>query len=311
MATTLTDRVTAASLSTSVPIAAYGFTGLGVLASANEAELASAATTDLLGSDAVFNRITGTATISSFGSAPNRFKLVRFTGAATLTHNAVSLILPGAANIVAVANDAAIVISDDVGNARVVAYQRAGGEALNGLARSSYDPAGISEQLVGLTATQALSNKTLSSAVLDGGVSGTAVKDEDDMSSDSATALSTQQAIKAYVDALLTTENQALTGGATVTSKNLGTQSSGTLTLDMGDRPLQHATNNGAHTLAPGTVKGSCLVDIVNGASAGAITTSGWTKVAGDSFDTTNGNKFRCHCSVGEQGSLLIVQAMQ
>lgn len=111
--------------------------------------------------------------------------------------------------------------------------------------------------------------------------------------------------------AMLGTENQALTGGATVTSKSLGTKSSGTLTLDMGDRPLQHYTNGGAHTLAPGTVNGSCLVDITNNASAGAITTSGWTQVAGDDFDTTNGNKFRCHCSVGNAGSLLIVQAMQ
>lgn len=111
--------------------------------------------------------------------------------------------------------------------------------------------------------------------------------------------------------ASLSDENQALTGGATVTSKSLGTQSSGTLTLDMGDRPLQHYTNNGAHTLAPGSVNGSCLVDITNGASAGAITTSGWTQVAGDDFDTTNANKFRCHCSVGNAGSLLIVQAMQ
>ena len=107
------------------------------------------------------------------------------------------------------------------------------------------------------------------------------------------------------------TENQTLTGGATVTSKSLGTQSSGTLTLDMGDRPMQHYTNSGAHTLAPGTAYGSCLLDIENGAGAGAITTSGWTMVAGDDFTTTNGHKFRCHCSVTYRGSLLIVQAMQ
>lgn len=107
------------------------------------------------------------------------------------------------------------------------------------------------------------------------------------------------------------TEDQTVTGGGTVTSKSLGTQSSGTLTLDMGDRALQHYTNNGAHTLAPGTPTGACLVDITNGASAGAITTSGWTKVAGDSFTTTNAHKFRCHCSVGNGGSLLVVQAMQ
>lgn len=106
-------------------------------------------------------------------------------------------------------------------------------------------------------------------------------------------------------------ENQALTGGATVTSKSLGTLTTGTLTLDLGDRPLQHYTNNGAHTLAPGTTVAAAMIDIENGASAGAITTSGWTKVAGDSFTTTNAHKFRCHASVGQSGSLLIVQALQ
>lgn len=111
--------------------------------------------------------------------------------------------------------------------------------------------------------------------------------------------------------AALGIENQALTGGATVTPKNLGTQSSGTLTLDLGDCPEQYYTNNGAHTLAPGAVNAMALIDITNGASAGAITTSGWTKVAGDSFTTTNTNKFRCHCSVSQGGSLLVVQALQ
>ena len=107
------------------------------------------------------------------------------------------------------------------------------------------------------------------------------------------------------------TENQAVTGGATVTSKSLGTQSSGTLALDLGDCPLQHYTNGGAHTLAPGSATSSAIIDITNNGSAGAITTSGWTKVAGDSFTTTNGHKFRCHCSVGNGGSLLVVQALQ
>lgn len=107
------------------------------------------------------------------------------------------------------------------------------------------------------------------------------------------------------------TEDQTITGGANVTSKSLGTISSGTLTPDPGDRMLQHYTANGAHTLAPGSVTGSYLLDIVNGASAGAITTSGWTKVSGDAFTTTNGHKFRCHCSVANGGSLLIVQALQ
>lgn len=112
-------------------------------------------------------------------------------------------------------------------------------------------------------------------------------------------------------NAKLAVEDQSLTGGARVTVKNLGTVSTGTITPDPGDRPHQEYANDGAHTLAPGANAGSYLLDIVNGASAGAITTSGWTKVAGDSFTTTNGHKFRCHCSVSGVGSLLIVQALQ
>ena len=54
--------------------------------------------------------------------------------------------------------------------------------------------------IVQLTTTQTLSGKTLTSPVLNTGVSGTAIKDEDDMTSDSATHLATQQSIKAYVD---------------------------------------------------------------------------------------------------------------
>jgi len=49
--------------------------------------------------------------------------------------------------------------------------------------------------------TKTLTNKTLASAVLNSTISGTSIKDEDDMSSDSATHLATQQSIKAYVDA--------------------------------------------------------------------------------------------------------------
>ena len=50
------------------------------------------------------------------------------------------------------------------------------------------------------TSTDTLTNKTLTSPVLNTGVSGTAVLDEDNMASDSATKLATQQSIKAYVD---------------------------------------------------------------------------------------------------------------
>jgi len=109
----------------------------------------------------------------------------------------------------------------------------------------------------------------------------------------------------------LDTADQALTGGVIPTSLSLGTISAGTTTPDPGDRPLQHYTNGGAHTLAPSSNAGSVFVDITNNASAGAITTSGFTKVTGDSFTTTNGHKFRCAISIGNAGSLLQVQALQ
>lgn len=105
--------------------------------------------------------------------------------------------------------------------------------------------------------------------------------------------------------------DQVVTGGARITSLSLGTITTGTVTPDPGDRPMQHYTNGGAHTLAPGSNAGFYTLDITNDGSAGAITTSGWTKTAGSLFTTTNGHKFRCSCSVGNGGSLLSVQAMQ
>ena len=113
--------------------------------------------------------------------------------------------------------------------------------------------------------------------------------------------------------AKLDTADQVVTGGARVTPLALNSGNpvtSGTLTPDPGDRPLQSYTNGGAHTLAPGSNNGSYILDITNNGSAGAITTSGWTKVVG-SFTTTNGHKFRCSCSVSTAGSLLTIQALQ
>ncbi len=64
----------------------------------------------------------------------------------------------------------------------------------------------IDSTVATLTGSQTLTNKTLTSPVLNTGISGTAIKDEDDLASDSATHLATQQSIKAYVDAQTTDE---------------------------------------------------------------------------------------------------------
>ena len=74
------------------------------------------------------------------------------------------------------------------------------GTGLSGGTITSSGTIAIDSTVATLTGSQTLTNKTLTSPVIDTGVSGTAIKDEDDMSSNSATALATQQSIKAFVD---------------------------------------------------------------------------------------------------------------
>lgn len=97
--------------------------------------------------------------------------------------------------------------------------------------------------------------------------------------------------------ASLTATDQTLSGGAnvnTTTNGNLGTISSGTTTIDCGKVPLQYFTDNGAFTLAAPANDSSCMLLQTNGASAGAITKSGFTVSAntGDALDTTNAHLF-------------------
>jgi hypothetical protein len=66
----------------------------------------------------------------------------------------------------------------------------------------------IDSTVTTLTGSQILTNKTLTSAVLNTGVSGTAILDEDNMATNSATQLATQQSIKAYVDSQVATANE-------------------------------------------------------------------------------------------------------
>lgn len=57
------------------------------------------------------------------------------------------------------------------------------------------------DTLTGRATTDTLTNKTLTSPVINGSLSGTAILDEDNMASNSDTKVPTQQSVKAYVDA--------------------------------------------------------------------------------------------------------------
>lgn len=90
-----------------------------------EATVASASTTDIGAVNSFFVQVTGTTTITSFGTTYSGVRIVRFAGALTLTHSS-SLVLPGAANITTAAGDFLIAIPN--GNPgsgyRVVSYVR-------------------------------------------------------------------------------------------------------------------------------------------------------------------------------------------
>lgn len=102
---------------------------------------ASAATVDLSTVATVGVSISGTTTITSFGTGANLLKIVKFAAALLLTHNATSLILPGASNITTAANDTAIFLSDASGNWTCVSYQKATGKTVSSL--SSGDISGL------------------------------------------------------------------------------------------------------------------------------------------------------------------------
>ena len=97
-----------------------------------------------------------------------------------------------------------------------------------------------------LADTLILTNKTftsptITSGVFNTGVSGTAIKDQDNMSSNSATALATQQSIKAYVDDQIDAQDLDIAGD------------SGTIDVDIDDETLTLTGGTGLASAGSGS----------------------------------------------------------
>ena len=140
----------------------------------------------------------------------------------------------------------------------------------------------IDSTVATLTGSQTLTNKILTSPVLNTGVSGTAILDEDDFASDSATKLATQQSIKAYI----ATQVAASDTLAELSDTNISTPSSGQILIYDGSDSFDNKSlsgditisSTGATTIGSGAVETAMLnANVITGQTG---LTSG--------FDTAN-----------------------
>jgi hypothetical protein len=117
----------------------------------------------------------------------------------------------------------------------------AGGTGLASVGSGNSITIAIDSSVTTLAGSQTLTNKTLTSpvltsAVLNTAVSGSAFLDEDNMSSNSATKLASQQSIKSYVDTIISGADLDLT------------TDSGTIAIDLDSETLTVAGGTGIDT---------------------------------------------------------------
>lgn len=97
-------------------------------------DIASASSIDLGAATGQFVDITGTTAITALGTvAAGTWRVIRFAGALTLTHNSTSLILPGGSDISTAAGDVAAFLSLGSGNWVCATYERANGLSVSAI----------------------------------------------------------------------------------------------------------------------------------------------------------------------------------
>ncbi|MGL4967012.1 MAG: glycosyl hydrolase family 28-related protein [Inquilinus sp.] len=145
---------------------AYGSTNTDwVPFSDRGADMASASTVDLSQSTGDYIEITGTTTITSFGTMKAGVrKTLRFQNALIITHNATSLIIPGNQSITVAASNVAEVLSLGSGNWTMVGFSSLGANA-NLIAAGTVADARLPTTLATKTLTGATVQVTATDAI--------------------------------------------------------------------------------------------------------------------------------------------------
>ena len=208
-----------------------------------------------------FVSLTGTETLTNKTLTSPTINGGTFSGSFTGTSNLTGLVLSGASPLVFEgatddAHETTLAFVDPTGDRTITFFNAT--DTLVGKATTDtftnktidldantltgslaeFNSALQSNSFVSLTGSETLTNKTLTtptitSGVLNTGVSGSAVLDEDDLSSNSATKVATQQSIKAYVDSQITGEDLDIT------------TDSGTIAIDLDSETLTVAGGTG------------------------------------------------------------------
>ena len=158
----------------------------------------------------------------------------------------------------------------------------AGGTGIDTVGNANTLTVNIDATVATLAGSQALTNKTLTSPVINTGVSGSAILDSDTMSGVSATTLASSESIKAYVDAQTTAQDLDFQG-----------DSGGALNIDLNSEVLDIAGGTGVTTTGSGNtltvaigqpVATSDNVQFANVIATGNLTVNGTTTT----INTTN-----------------------
>ena len=134
-----------------------------------------------------------------------------------------------------------------------------------------------------IDATETLTNKTLTaptvtSGVFNTAVSGSAVLDEDDLSSNSATALATQQSIKAYIDNQITAQDLDI-------APDSGTGQS----IDLNSETLTFSGGSNIASSASSNTVTFAISDVVQLTASQTLTNKTFTSPTINAFTMTSG----------------------